>query len=240
MSAGSLIARLKQTEHPMTRDALLRARGSLHYVQRGHLLRRRALDRYIASTPAPKLQIGSGPVRLAGWLNSDLISGDLYLDLSRPLPLPDASFAYVFGEHVIEHLPERAGAELLAELHRILRPGGVLRLTTPDLRKIIAIYEDRNPVISRDDYARFLDAETGKRHERACQIFNDYTRLWGHRWIYDEEDLAARLREAGFDRVERHEPGDSDHEALQRLERHGGAEWVNRAEAMCIEGTRGH
>jgi hypothetical protein len=56
--------------------------------------------------------------------------------------------------------------------------------------------------------------------------------------VYDEEDLAAKLRQAGFTRVQRVEPGESDHEALRGLERHGGAAWINRAEAMCLEATR--
>jgi predicted SAM-dependent methyltransferase len=234
----NLVTRLKRTENPAARDLLLRARGYVHYVPHGHIARRRVVARYLASQEEPRLQIGAGPVALPGWLNSDLISGDVYLDLARRLPLPSASFAYVFGEHVIEHIPETTGTALLGELHRVLRPGGVLRLTTPDLRKIIAIYEDRNPVVTRDDYARFLDEETGKRHDRACQIFNDYLRLWGHRYIYDEEDLTAKLYAAGFGEVERRESGESAHELLRGLERHGGADWVNRAEAMSIEATR--
>ena len=233
-----LVDRLKRTENPLARAALLRARGSLHYAARGHVVRRQALARYLSSTGEPKLQIGSGPVRLDGWLNSDLISGDVYLDIERPLPLPDASFAYVFGEHVIEHIPEAAAERLLAEIHRILRPGGVARLTTPDLRKIIAIYEDRNPVVRREDYARFLDRETGKAHHQPAQLLNDYLRLWGHRYVYDEDDLRTRLEAAGFVDVHRREPADSPHEALRRLERHGGEPWVNRAEAMCLEATR--
>jgi predicted SAM-dependent methyltransferase len=176
-------------------------------------------------------------VKLPGWLNSDLVSGDMHLDLARPLPLPDETFKYAFGEHVIEHISERAGMQLLRELYRVLRPGGVLRITTPDLRKIIAIYEDQNPVIDRDAYARFLDNMTGKRHERACQIFNDYMHLWGHLYVYDEEDLTAKLRLAGFDDVRRVEPGESCHEALRGIEHHGLA-WQNAAEAMCFEGTK--
>jgi hypothetical protein len=76
---------------------------------------------------------------------------------------------------------------------------------------------------------------TGRPHPRACQILNDYLRLWGHRYVYDEEDLAAKLHGAGFDQVVRVAPGESGHEALRGLERHGGEEWVNRAEAMSIE-----
>jgi predicted SAM-dependent methyltransferase len=217
------------------RTALLRGRSVPQALLRGHAVRRRRVQRYLATADEPRLHLGAGPQALPGWLNSDLISGDVYLDLGHRMPLPDASFAYAFGEHVIEHLSEDRAQSALRELRRVLRPGGVLRLTTPDLQKIIAIYEDRNPVVRREDYACFLDEETGKRHDRPCQILNDCLRLWGHRYIYDEQDLRAELEAAGFENVERAEPGESRHPLLRGLERHGGAEWVNRAEAMCLE-----
>jgi predicted SAM-dependent methyltransferase len=234
----SLLTRLKRTEDPALRHVLLRTRGALHWAGHGHALRRRTVERYLATSAEPKLHVGAGPQRIDGWLNTDLISGEAYLDLGRRLPFADDTFAYAFGEHVIEHIPQAVGARLIGELHRVLRPGGVLRLTTPDLRKVIAIYEDRNPVVTREDYARFLGEQTGKRYERPAQIFNDYTRLWGHQWIYDEDDLTAVLREAGFGEVRRQETGESGHAALAGLERHGGAEWVNRAEAMCLEAVK--
>jgi predicted SAM-dependent methyltransferase len=231
----NLITHLKQTEEPVARHTLLRARGAAQYVVRGHLVRRYLVRRYLADASDPKLHIGAGPVRLDRWLNTDLISGEVYVDLTRRLPFADATFSAVFGEHVIEHLSEGAALALMVELRRVLRPGGVLRLTTPDLHKIIALYEDRNPVISRADYARYLDRQTDKPHHRGCQILNDYLRLWGHRWVYDEEDLRARLGEAGFSRVRRQEAGESEREDLRGLERHGGAPWVNCAEAMVLE-----
>lgn len=234
-----LVCAARRTEHPLSRDLLLRVRGLAHYLEHGHLARRRVVREYLSSEAVPRLHLGAGPVRLAGWLNSDLISGEVYLELGRRMPFPDATFAYAFGEHVIEHLFEDRAQTSLRELRRVLRPGGVLRLTTPDLRKIIAIYEDRNPVVRREAYARFLDDETGKRHDQPCQILNDYLRLWGHRYVYDEQDLRARLEGAGFEDVERIEPGESRHPLLRGLERHGGADWVNRAEAMCLEATVG-
>jgi predicted SAM-dependent methyltransferase len=233
-----LVDRLKRVEDPAARELLLRTRGSLHWLARGHAVRRGIVSRYLSSTNEPRLQIGSGPNGLDGWLNSDLISGDIYLDLSRRLPLPDASFRYVFGEHVVEHLSEAAGERLLGELYRVLRPGGVLRLTTPDLRKIIAIYEDRNRVVGHDDYARFLGDLTGKPLERPGQVFNCYLRSWGHRYIYDEEDLGCKLRKQGFSSIERRDPGQSPYGPLRGIDRHGGAPWVNDAEAMCVEATR--
>jgi predicted SAM-dependent methyltransferase len=238
LAISELVTRLKRVEDPKLRDLLLWARSVPQLAARGHLAGRRITSRYLSASDAPRLHIGAGPHGLAGWLNSDLISGDLYLNLRRRLPLPDERFAYVFGEHVIEHLSEADGTALFAELHRVVRPLGVVRLTTPDLRKLIALYENRNPEIGLGEYMPFFDQLTGKRHERACQVFNDYLRLWGHRYVYDEEDLAAKLRQAGFERVQRVEPGESEHEPLRGLERHGGAAWINRAEAMCLEATR--
>jgi predicted SAM-dependent methyltransferase len=234
----AVVERAKRVEHPLIRMGLLHGRGAAHWVVRGHRARARVVEQYLADSGAPRLQVGSGPKSLPGWLNSDLITGDIYLHLGRRLPLPSGAFAYAFGEHVIEHLTEPRGAALLAELNRVLRPGGIVRITTPDLQKLIAIYEDRNPVIKRADYVRFLAETTGKHQERPAQMFNDYLRLWGHRFVYDEEELTAKLLAAGFARVERKQPMESDHELLRGIERHGGEPWVNRAEAQCLEATK--
>jgi predicted SAM-dependent methyltransferase len=235
---SALVTRFKRTENPAARLVLLRTAATLRYATHGHFVRTRRVRRYLESAAEPKLHLGAGPVRLPGWLNTDLISGDVQLDVGRRLPLPDSVFAFAFAEHLIEHLTQRDAVRLLAELHRVLRPGGVLRLTTPDLKKVIALYEDRNPAVSRRDYALFLEGVTGKRYDRGCQVLNDQLRLWGHRYVYDQEDLEARLGEAGFEPVKRLAPGESEHEALRGIESHGGAEWVNRAEAMCLEATR--
>ena len=235
----NLVIKLKRTESALARAVLLRLAAAPHLAARGHLIRGRKVRRYLATESRPRLHVGAGPIRLPGWLNSDLISGDIRLDAGRRMPLPTESFDFAFGEHLIEHLSLPKAELMLGELHRVLRPGGVLRLTTPDLKQVIAIYEDRNPVVSRENYTRYLAGLTGKRYDSSCQVLNDYLRLWGHRYIYDEEDLTARLLAAGFADIVRVNPGESTHEALREVERHGGEEWVNRAEAMCLEATRG-
>jgi hypothetical protein len=68
-------------------------------------------------------------------------------------------------------------------------------------------------------------------------VFNDVLRLWGHRYVYDEEDLAHKLTQTGFVDVRRCDPGESNYEALRGLEHHGDP-WLNHAEAMCIEAIR--
>jgi predicted SAM-dependent methyltransferase len=209
-----------------------------HYLLHGHLARTLTVWRYLRSTDEPRLQLGGGPNLLEGWLNADVVNGEIFLNVTRRFPIPDASLAYVYTEHMIEHVSEEQGQHVLRESHRVLRPGGVLRLTTPDLRKVITIYADDNPVVSLDECLAFLNETLPNQpHPRAAQMLNTYMRAWGHQFVYDEEDLRAKLLEAGFSDVKRVEPGQSEHEALKDLERHEPL-WANTAEAMCLEATR--
>lgn len=55
-------------------------------------------------------------------------------DLENPLPLPDASVDGIHACEIIEHLFDTDS--FLAELRRVLRPGGVLVISTPNLNSM--------------------------------------------------------------------------------------------------------
>jgi len=57
------------------------------------------------------------------------LHADVLADLARPLPLQDACMDCAVCFEVLEHVPEPAA--LLGELHRVLRPQGILLLSVP-------------------------------------------------------------------------------------------------------------
>ena len=61
-------------------------------------------------------------------------------DLRRPLPLPNDCFDAVYANHVIEHLTPAEGERFVAELHRVLKPGGICRIVAPDLESACREY----------------------------------------------------------------------------------------------------
>ncbi len=57
------------------------------------------------------------------------------LDIAEKLPFGDGCVDWVYAEHLIEHVPPLVAISWLTEVRRILTPGGLLRITTPDLSK---------------------------------------------------------------------------------------------------------
>ncbi|WP_427913606.1 methyltransferase domain-containing protein [Ramlibacter sp. MMS24-I3-19] len=64
----------------------------------------------------------------------DVIHADAVEHLQR---LPDASQALVSAFHVVEHIPFESLRTLVREAHRVLQPGGLLILETPNIENLV-------------------------------------------------------------------------------------------------------
>jgi hypothetical protein len=90
-----------------------------------------------------RLNWGCGEHFAAGWINSDVKGHPgvgLVADIRQGLPLQRDSIDYAVGIHVLPELAYRDLGPALEELHRVLVPGGTLRLALPDLRRGIDAY----------------------------------------------------------------------------------------------------
>lgn len=113
------------------------------------LVREPKIRSYLASHPVRRLQIGTGPMHLDGWLNVDVVPVDartVYMDATRPFPLPDGVFDGVFSEHMIEHVSLDQARSVVREAFRVMRPGGRIRIATPHLGRLLDL-QDRRRVI---------------------------------------------------------------------------------------------
>ena len=158
------------------------------------------------------LHIGCGPNILEGWYNTDIQPQDErvhYLDAGKPFTFEDETFDFVFSEHMFEHLTYKEGKNMLSECYRVLRPGGVLRLSLPTLDNLIEIYEHRHhrAVEKYIKWALQTFDESGCIDDdlkfNAGFVINNFYRLWGHKMIYDREVLYVMLHRAGFKDVYR-------------------------------------
>lgn len=163
--------------------------------------KRREMQQGSAAAAAPagsqyptgsKLHVGCGPKRIVGWINADAKPGaDAVIDLHDP-KLPAATFAAIYGSHVLEHCWPQDTPRILAALRDALLPGGTLRLSVPDLRLVVA---------------NCVETQTFGGEQSALSVLfgGDYSRATAapdlHRQAFWKERLERLLREAGFSNI---------------------------------------
>jgi predicted SAM-dependent methyltransferase len=178
-------------------------------------------QQYLRSAGVKKLHLGCGRNVLEGWLNSDFYPTQahvMHLDATEAFPLPPDSFDYIFSEHMIEHLKYGDGFAMLKESYRILKPGGRVRISTPDLKFLIDLYsEPKTPL--QTEYIKWATETFTKTSDKIDTIvINNFVRDWGHLFIYDPKTLTHSLESAGFTAIERFAINESNDPALMDLE----------------------
>jgi SAM-dependent methyltransferase len=108
----------------------------------------------------------------------------------------DGSVDVIYSSHMLEHLDRAAGSQFLAEAHRVLKPGGVIRVAVPDLGMLVDRYNadgDADRLVE----ASLLATETPKTVVAKLRYLVLGSRH--HAWMYDARSLVAALERAGFE-----------------------------------------
>jgi predicted SAM-dependent methyltransferase len=126
----------------------------------------------------------------------------LNFNILPSLPLVDGTIRGINLSHFLEHFDLGTGLDILRNCRRVLRPGGVLRVSCPDLRKYALAYLAGDS----DFYARTgsLAYCNYRGLPTAGAVFagKAYDGSNGHKWFYDAETVIVQLREAGFAQAE--------------------------------------
>lgn len=142
------------------------------------------------------LNIGCGLNKTKNFLNLDFYNKTLIFnkkmdpevqhDLRYPLPFSNNRFDGIFSEHTLEHLYPDEAFNLLIEIHRCLKSGGILRVSLPNSERLFREYFDNS----------FDKSDFRTKGESVNRIY-----AWGHRSHYDAEFLIYLLEVIGFKEV---------------------------------------
>lgn len=149
------------------------------------------------------MPMAPGPLRLhiggtepkAGWKILNVQPGPAVdyvgncVDLSA---FADATIDEIYASHVYEHLGFRDELpRALSEAHRVLKPGGTLRVSVPDFERLCWIFLD--PRVPR-----------GQKFSLMMHVFGAQSDAWDvHKVGLTWDFLQAFLRRTGFGKIER-------------------------------------
>lgn len=133
-----------------------------------------------------KLHLGCGWRNFGKeWIHID--GGDYshldYHDITS-LPYEDNTVSIIYASHVIEYFDKNEVLNILTEWHRVLMPGGTIRIAVPDFLKLMWVYQDTK------DLNSILGPLFGKMPMGDITIY--------HKTVYDFNLLKQLLQSLGF------------------------------------------
>ncbi len=160
------------------------------------------VKRHIVKPPLPKntdgkilVHIGCGAKNSPEFINVDALPlAHVHIvtdDITSLSDFSDGTVDLVYMCHILEHIKRNDLKDVLLEMKRILRDGGVLRLSVPDFEKLLEVYN----ASGKDINAISRQLMGGQDHEYNV-----------HYSVFNHKHLEELLREAGFSEVRTWDP----------------------------------
>jgi predicted SAM-dependent methyltransferase len=150
------------------------------------------------------LNLGCWHRHIPGWIHVDLCDMphiDHKTSIDKLPMFADCSVDLIYSSHSFEYFDRQEAIGVLAEWHRVLKPGGTLRLAVPDFEALMKVY------LKTAEMARVLGPLYGRMHiETETGATNIY-----HKTAYDFTSLAKLLTDSGFANVRRYNWQDTIH-----------------------------
>jgi SAM-dependent methyltransferase len=148
---------------------------------------------------------------MAPW-DDGVVRGDV-----RKLTFADGSVDAIYSSHTLEHIYLSEARQVLAEVARVLRSGGVLRLALPDARVLAQRLLDGHDATAGREFNEALLAHP---EAPATGLRALVSRTGGHthRWQPTAEMTAEMLHDVGLVDVTEHEFRSGDFPDLDQIE----------------------
>jgi hypothetical protein len=92
----------------------------------------------------PRLHLGCGKKILEGYVNMDIVEApgvDVVADISQGLPFPDNAFEEILAIDFVEHIAQPRVISTMNDIWRVMAPGGILKIHTPQAPGITAFQD---------------------------------------------------------------------------------------------------
>ena len=164
-----------------------------------------------------KINVGCGESGKEGWENVDAVYSvgvNNLWDCARSLPFDNNSAKIIYSEHFIEHVDFYEDApQLFKDMHRILIPGGLLRIIVPCAQKYVEAYMQPG----WDALAKVRPLSEGNVDVYSNRVMHTKMELvnwvfrqeYQHKYAYDFDTLKFALENAGFKTVLKQDFGKS-------------------------------
>jgi len=148
-----------------------------------------------------KLHLGCGKRHIPGFVHIDAVDYphiDHVTSIDNLSFISDGSVDLIYNCHVLEHFKRRDVERVLREWCRVLKPGGILRISVPDFARLCEVYQR---------YSK-LDFVIGALFGRQDYLYNI------HYNVFDFSSLSDILRRTGFTNVRTYDWRQTEHAAV--------------------------
>lgn len=145
-----------------------------------------------------KLHLGCGDVYIPGFIHIDLME---FEHIDHKISVDDLSIFenntvnLVYTCHVLEHFKRVEVEKVLKEWYRVLKKGGILRLSVPGFEEIIAVYKKYQD----------MDLVLGPLVGGQTYLYNF------HYTVFDFKSLSDLLKKVGFQEIKKYDWKKTEH-----------------------------
>ena len=118
------------------------------------------------------------------------------LDIRKKFPLNNDSVDYIYCSQVLEHFEKYEAIKILTESLRVLKPGGLIRISVPDIKKML-----NHDLTAREVNVLWWGYE---KDIPPANIIAQISRLFirDHQWHYDTKSMRQLLSDSNFRDIE--------------------------------------
>jgi predicted SAM-dependent methyltransferase len=145
-----------------------------------------------------KLHLGCGKRHIPGFIHIDAVDYphvDHVATIDNLSFIQDNSVDLIYNCHVLEHFKRKDVERVLSEWFRVIKPGGILRVSVPDFSKLCEVYQREGNI----------NLVIGALFGRQDYLYNI------HYNVFDFASLSTALTNCGFKDVKQYDWRKTEH-----------------------------